>query len=148
MGGMDTIEQRLAALERGGRRWKAAAVVAGLALAAVLVAGAAERQPDTLRAKRFEIVGEDGAVVMALGAQPNVGKNEAATVGFSGTDGRPVFSVASEEGGAAIRVFGGPGRPNQSQRAIISGQKDRGTIILNHPTEHLYFIPPMDGGRR
>lgn len=61
-----TIEQRLDALEKSNRRWRAVTLLLGVALVAaftVAATGPKEEVPDVIRAKRFEVVNDKGDVL-------------------------------------------------------------------------------------
>lgn len=62
-----TIEARLARLEMHNRRYRNLLMLAGLVTIALAGYGAAQPQPDIVRAKKFEVVNNAGIVVAELG---------------------------------------------------------------------------------
>src|SRR6478735_9291949 len=103
---MRSVEDRLAALERSGRRWKGATLcVAAVAMAAMIL-GAQKKDPDAqaeVRAQKFMLVDPDGTPVgfwaaekggAALGMQ--VGK-QTAFLGIMPGDG-PALDLMADQG--------------------------------------------------
>ncbi len=63
------IEQRLAKLERTSRYWRFTAVALGLTLVAITAMGLADdadQIPDVIKARRFEVVNEQGIPQVSL----------------------------------------------------------------------------------
>lgn len=60
------LENRLARLERGMRFWRGLALLLGLAILAALARGAAGPSADLVRAKRIELVNDQGGVTAVL----------------------------------------------------------------------------------
>ena len=69
-----SVETRLAALEASARRWRAAAVVMGLALTAVVGVGAADvAVPELVKARAFQVVDAGGRVIGSIGEKDGGG---------------------------------------------------------------------------
>ncbi len=59
---MQTVEQRLEALERGQRRWKFVACTLALSIVAAIGIGAADATPGVMRTRKLEVVDSKGVV--------------------------------------------------------------------------------------
>lgn len=118
---MQTLDTRLAALERAGRRQRCAIAILGSALAAIVLTGTAQpvggaATPDVVKAKRFEVVTDSGAPVLVMTrseAGGLIGVQTAAgqlLVTISATpDGAGLIAVADKRGGRLVEISGKAG---------------------------------------
>jgi hypothetical protein len=143
---MQTIENRLAALERGMARWKIVAGALAVTLIGFYLAGAgpypapqpgrpvakpltqpavapAPPIPDTLRAKRFEVVNEAGRVLARL-----EGNDWGARVQFFNAAGKIVADGGSTpDGGSQFAVYDDADNPTDT--ASISSARSEADVI-------------------
>ena len=103
---MRTVEDRLAALERSARRWKAATFCVAALAATAMILGAQEKDADVreeVRAQKFVLVAPDGTNLgawagdkdgVALGMQRG---NQTALFGILPSDG-PSLDLQGEKG--------------------------------------------------
>ena len=96
-----TVEKRLDRLERENRMLKGAGAVVLLALLAVAVMGASQKEaiPDVVKARAFHVIAKDGTVLVKL--EDTFGRN----TGFAGTvltlngKGQDLVALAATTGG-------------------------------------------------
>ena len=96
---METLEQRVAAIEQSNRRWKRSTVALGVIALAVIgiAADEAPQIPDLVIARKFVAVNERGEPVAILGHTNNVG-----IVGVSDSDGSMLFAASADDEGQGI----------------------------------------------
>lgn len=137
---MQTIEQRIEALERSNRRLRAAGVVCGILLVGVLVVGVnQEAEPkrhvyEHLYAKKITIVNDKSGASAVLFTDPDgghlglygQGKTELSL--FSGgqlmanSDGHVLFAVGANEGGSgSVETYNGQGKIMVQLTALAIG---------------------------
>ena len=140
------IEQRLAKLERTSRYWRFTAVALGLTLVAITAMGLAddaEQVPDVIRARRFEVVNEQGTPQVILSQHEQLGgaigtynpqgervvliSLNATGVGgvintFDGKGGELVSIGTTEDGAGAVSTFDGKGWELVRIGATVDGE--------------------------
>jgi hypothetical protein len=140
---MQTIENRLATLERGMRRWKIVAGVLAVAIVGMYVMGAsptpapippkpgaktpappaappaAPAIPDTLQAKHFEVVSDAGRVLARL-----EGNEWGARIQFFNASGKIVADGGSTpDGGSEFAVYDDADNPADMARVSVAKQE-------------------------
>jgi hypothetical protein len=143
---MQTIEDRLAILERGLTRWKIVAGVLAVAIVGAYVMGAGPTPPpipakpgakapapvappappitDTLQAKHFEVVSDAGKVLARL-----EGNEWGARIQFFNASGKIVADGGSTpDGGAEFAVYDDADNPAQLARMSVA--KEEADVIV------------------
>jgi len=115
---VDSIEVRLAALEKSNRRLKALAL--GMALAAVVfVAWGQASVPDEITAKSFELLNDKGELVISMAASA-----EGARFAAFNNEGKLGALIAVSSIGGIISTFG------EGNQTVDFGYDDRGNGSL------------------
>lgn len=122
------LEARMAQLERQLAWSRRLMVLAGLAVAVLLTVGAGSPVPDSLQARRFEVVNAEGNVVAILGVTGRHGFLEITT-----GDGVPIFDLIAHPD---VEEYGMFSIRNWSGREIVnvrSGMAGEGMLsVRNH----------------
>lgn len=118
------LEARLTRVERGARRWKAAAMVLGGLLGVGALAAAGQNVPvaDVLRTQSLEIVSGTGDVVVSLGSDQYGGSARV----FS-RDGNRVIGLQTLSGGGQLTVAAGDGGDR-----VVLGSDEYGGVVGVH----------------
>lgn len=91
MSDLSLLERRLDRLEREGRRWRRTALALGLALGAILAAGAGRDVPAVVEAQRFVLKDPTGAELGVWGVDPT---------------GSPMLLLSREKASALLTLTG------------------------------------------
>lgn len=116
-----SIEQRVALLERGLRRWKLTAAGVTLVTLAAIGIGATERQStnpvvDVVRAKRFEVIGAKGEIQGFLGTVN--GNSDFGMLRLFDNEGKDRFTARTGEAETFVYVV------NDKQQVGLAAYKD------------------------
>ncbi len=110
---MNTVEQRLAYLERSVRRYRVTTWALALAfVVAATVAASGDGVKDLVRARRFEIVNDAGAV----GVVATTTDDGSGTVVLNNKAGTPMVGLRSENNGGRIVVMN-----STSETVVVAG---------------------------
>lgn len=100
------LEERVAGLEKSGRRWRAAAVVLGVAFTAAVFRGAgnAPLVADEIKTHLLRVYDDKGQVVFFVGSSADrtsleIRRNNQSAFGFQAEDGANIFAVEKPGGG-------------------------------------------------
>lgn len=121
---MSDIETRIEKLERTSRYWRGATVVLLVLLIAVLVGGATAPSgiPDTLRARRLELLGLNDKPVIIMGSQ---GRGSALSMVGYGSARRRAIGLSVDENGARLLLM------RNSEAPLLTAQvDDTGSSII------------------
>ena len=123
------VEQRLAKLERTSRYWRFTAVALGLTLVAITAMGLAddaEQVPDVIKARRFEVVNEQGTPQVILSQHEQLG----GAIGTYNPQGERVvlISLNATGVGGVINTFDGKG----GKLVEIGAAEGRGGAIATY----------------
>lgn len=106
---MSSTEFRLAAVERQLRFHRAVIATLLVALVALVGYGATEGVPDVIRAKRFEVVHNNGATLIALGWEGP--PYNASQINLYSVDGEQLVEISEASGGGFVGVNSPTGGP-------------------------------------
>lgn len=125
---MRTVEDRLAALERTGRRWRSAAAVLGVCVL-VLVSRGAEQKPPTseeVRTKMLRVVDAKGETVFLVGTN-DAGEPSMRLL----SEGKDAISAFAKGDFSTFRVHNLKGKP----AIYLSTQGEDATVITSRDKE-------------
>lgn len=141
-----TIEQRLEKLERTVRRYQLAFGILGLALLATTAVACSQQAlgaqnnaaiPEVIRARKFEVVGQNGRrlVILHRLKNPTTGAEYGLIMGFNST-GVPIWDASADDnGGGTISVTDGTLRETKSPPPAVTiqvTQKTGGRITIKN----------------
>ncbi len=124
-----TIDERLASLERDRRLNRAIIYALAATLLAFMGLGMMQpgQTPEVVRAKRFDVVGEDGKTLVRLGSRSGEG-GQSGRLRIYGANGKESVIVGSNDLGGAVLVM------NDDEREVVSMRSDQkgGSVGVMH----------------
>ena len=116
---MNQVEQRISKLEKNLKVYRFFSFAAVLATAAFFLMSSGQKQsvPDLIKAKAFQVVDDDGNVILLL----NKEKGNGNLITYSPTGQRLVRLFTSEGGAGAINTFDANGKLNFKVTKIVEG---------------------------
>ena len=129
-------EERINGLETQVRTLKRIVYGFGCLLVAGIVVGATSLQtvPDVIQAKRFEVVNDEGKVVVIMGAS-----NDGGWLGIFNNDGKIVVGTNAYKNGGLLYVLNKDGGKVAGLRANKDGSGD--VLTLNNKGEVTSQLP-------
>ena len=129
-------EERINVLENQVRTLKRIVYGFGCLLVAGIVVGATSLQtvPDVIQAKRFEVVNDEGKVVVKMGAS-----NDGGGLGIFNNDGKIVVGTNAYKNGGLLYVLNKDGGKVAGLRANKDGSGD--VLTLNNKGEVTSQLP-------
>jgi hypothetical protein len=123
-----TTEQRVERLERTNRRYRWGIVIVIFAAMIVGAAGAGDDVPDVIRARKFEVVNEEGTTLVALS-----GDEDGGTVTTSSAKGTTLVKLGADVDGNGF-VTTSSSELDSSQPASVEPTDDTRSHNVTTPT--------------
>jgi hypothetical protein len=131
---MTSLEERVARVELSVSRWKRAAICLGAALIGVTALGAAPSFiPESLHARRFEVVNEQGKTIAAVGQVQGRG-----VISLYDESGKLQFVVAAGSDGGIMSLSNG------NEQLVTAGAGNNGgkLQISDRSGQHVLTFGP------
>ncbi len=131
MAELDRIEERLSSLERSTRRYRLLSLALGAMLGVVITVAALPGPSDIVRARRFEVVNDKGALVFVADGDASGGR-----VVLRRNAGKGGVNLFTNDQGGAIGLL------NAEDKLLVrQGVSDKGGLIaLTNKSEKLVVL--------
>lgn len=135
-------QERLSRLERQVRRYRNLTALLLLAVVALLASGAGDPVPEVLRARRFEMVAEDGRPLAALRPTSTGG-----AIGIFNLKGEPAgLLTADATGGGLLNIISAQGRNGVLMLGTNADQTGGAVTVYNSAEQEVVTLRPDPAG--